>query len=630
MFRLRFGPLGIAVLLPVLLMLATCGKDSPTRPTEPEPPPAPPPPAPVATKIEVTPSSATLMSIGQTVQLTARVLDQNNNPMTGATVTWTSSAVGVATVSAQGLVTAVSNGVARITARSGNVSAGIDVAVMQSAGRIVIDPESATLMSIGETVQLTAAVLDGNGRPVADAVVTWTSGDESVATVSAQGLVTAIKNGIARITARSGNATAGIDVTVMQSAGRVVIDPESATLMSIGETVQLTAAVLDGNGRPVADAVVTWTSSDESVATVSAQGLVTAVNIGTARITARSGNAMDGIDVTVMLSVSSIVIEPAEVTLPYIGATVQLAATALNQDERPVPGAVVTWESSDESVATVDAQGLVTAVMNGVARITARSGDVQHSIVVAVEVLTPNSERDVLVLLYHRLGGPEWNSDTNWLSAEPIGDWHGVGTDAHGYVIGLSLPHNGLKGTIPVQLARLTGLTRLALNGNQLTGEIPPELGLLSSVNHLDLSENELTGSIPGELGDIEKLFVLNLSENNLTGSIPPELGQVGLLTGFRSEPLYRAEFNLGSNQLTGPIPPELGNLVNVHVFSLSRNALTGGIPAELGNLNQVTVLDLNDNQLTGGIPRSSATWRSFSICGFSLTNLYRDLCRSR
>ena len=104
-------------------------------------------------------------------------------------------------------------------------------------------------MSLGETVQLTATVLDGNGQPVANAEVAWSSSDEDVATVNAQGLVTAVGNGSVTITARSGSASASVPVSVMQSAGSVVVEPSTATLMSLGETFQLTASVL-GRQRP--------------------------------------------------------------------------------------------------------------------------------------------------------------------------------------------------------------------------------------------------------------------------------------------------------------------------------------------------------------------------------------------
>ena len=365
-----------------LPLLAACGKDSPTAPEPPAPPP--PPPTPVPTRIEVTPSSVSLNAIGQTLQLTAQVYDQNNAVMSGATVVWSSSDASVAMVSAEGLVTAAGNGSATITARSGSASTSVPVTVMQSAGSIVIEPSSATLMAIGEMVQLSASVLDGNGQPVAGAVVEWSSSDASVATVSAQGLVTAVANGSATVSARSGSASTSIPVTVMQSAGSIAIEPSETTLMSLGETVQLSASVLDGNGQPVSGAVVTWSSSDASVATVSAQGLLTAVANGSVTVTARSGGASASIPVTVMQSAGSIAIEPSSATLMALGETVQLSASVLDGNGQPVSGAVVTWSSSDASVATVSAQGLVTAVANGGATVTVRSGSASASVPVMV------------------------------------------------------------------------------------------------------------------------------------------------------------------------------------------------------------------------------------------------------
>ena len=216
--------IGIAAVL-AFFIVVTCGKDSPTRPTPPpsqpptppptQPPPTPPPTPPQPSRITITPSVATLMSIGQTMQLTAAVLDQNGQPVSGAVVTWSSNNVNVATVSNQGLVTAVGNGTATISARSGSLSQNASVTVRQTVASITIEPAMATLMAIGETAQLTAAVLDENGQPVAGAVVSWSSGDETVATVSSQGLVTAVMNGTATITARAGSFTATAVVTVL-------------------------------------------------------------------------------------------------------------------------------------------------------------------------------------------------------------------------------------------------------------------------------------------------------------------------------------------------------------------------------------------------------------------------------
>ena len=122
-----------------LVTLTACGKDGPTEPTE------PPPPKPVPALIVVSPSSVMLDAIGQTVQLTAQVFDQHNAPMSSAVVTWTSGNDAVATVSAGGQVTAVGNGSASITARSGDASATVNVTIMQTAYGIVIEPQMTTL-----------------------------------------------------------------------------------------------------------------------------------------------------------------------------------------------------------------------------------------------------------------------------------------------------------------------------------------------------------------------------------------------------------------------------------------------------------------------------------------------------
>ena len=555
------------------------------------------------------------MSLGETVQLTASVVDGNGELVSGADVVWSSSDPQVASVSGQGLVTAVGNGSATVTARSGSASASVPVTVMQSAGSVVIEPAMATLMSLGETVQLTASVLDGNGQPVAGAVVAWSSSDPQVASVNGQGLVTAEGNGSATVTARSGSASASVPVTVMQSAGSVVIEPAMATLMSLGETVQLTASVLDGNGQPVAGAVVAWSSSDPQVASVNGQGLVTAEGNGSATVTARSGSASASVPVTVMQSAGSVVIEPAMATLMSLGETVQLTASVLDGNGQPVAGAVVAWSSSDPQVASVNGQGLVTAEGNGSATVTARSGSASAS--VPVSVMGPNPDRAALVALYNETDGPLWINDTDWLSDAPLGDWYGVSTDENGRVIGLGLGQNGLVGNVPSELGSLAELQSLALFQNRLSGPIPPELGSLTVLGNLILSNNRLSGPIPPELGNLTELASLNLNRNELTGPLPPELGKLVNLTELRysgnklTGPLppqlgSLAElgyWNSGDNQLSGSIPPELGNLKNLQNLTLGGNRFSGPIPPELGNLADLQSLSLDDNQLSGSIP---------------------------
>ncbi len=90
---------------------------------------APPPDPRRATNVAVSPATADLSALGATVQLTVEVRDQGGNVIAGATVAWTSNAASVATVDAAGLVTAVGNGTATITAASGGVSGTATVTV---------------------------------------------------------------------------------------------------------------------------------------------------------------------------------------------------------------------------------------------------------------------------------------------------------------------------------------------------------------------------------------------------------------------------------------------------------------------------------------------------------------------
>ncbi|MYG15106.1 MAG: hypothetical protein F4207_01575, partial [Gemmatimonadetes bacterium] len=376
--------------------------------------------------------------------------------------------------------------------------------------------------------------------------------------------------------------------TVPTSIG---ITPSSVTLNSFGETIQLTARLQDQNGTILTGATFTWTSGNTGVATVSDQGLVTAVMNGSAVVTARSGSLSAMVNVTVSQTAGRIVIEPQMASFMALGETVQLKAAIQDRNGHPVAGAEVTWSSNDESVATVNGQGLVTAVGNGSATITARSGSASSGI--SVTVMAPSPDREVLTLLYNATGGPQWIENANWLSEAPLGAWHGVTTNASGRVRKLELSENGLNGQLPVELGNLSYLVRLVLNGNKLEGEIPSSLGQLTNLTSLILTANELTGEIPSELGNLTNLTGLGLSENELTGTIPAELGN---LTRLRS-------LNLEINELTGPVPSTLGNLTDLTYISLNVNRLSGPIPPELGQLGKLEQFRFAGNKFTGTLP---------------------------
>ena len=204
------------------------------------------------------------------------------------------------------------------------------------------------------------------------------------------------------------------------------------------------------------------------------------------------------------------------------------------------------------------------------------------------------ADRAVLMDLYSATGGANWTNSANWDSNAPLDQWHGVTTDATGRVTELSLPENGLAGSIPASLGNLTNLTNLYLKENTLTGPIPSSLANLASLEVLNLDENGLEGSIPSSLGNLTNLWILSLRSNSLAGPIPSSLANLASLV----------HLELADNRLTGTIPTFLGDLTELGVLSLGLNQLQGSIPSSLGLIDLV-LLNLRGNQLSGSIPSS-------------------------
>ena len=226
---------------------------------------------------------------------------------------------------------------------------------------VTLDKTTASLKA-GETVTLTATVNPSNAT---DKTVTWSSSDQTIATVS-NGVVIAKKVGTATITAKAGGRTATCQVTVVATeVTSVTLDKTTASLKA-GETVTLTATVNPSNAT---DKTVTWSSSDQTIATVS-NGVVTAKKVGTATITAKAGSKTATCQVTVVATeVTSVTLDKTTASLKA-GETVTLTATVNPSD---ATDKTVTWSSSDQTIATVS-NGVVTAKKVGTATITAKAG----------------------------------------------------------------------------------------------------------------------------------------------------------------------------------------------------------------------------------------------------------------
>lgn len=257
-----------------------------------------PPPAPTVSTVEVSPASTTI-DVGATTQLSA-VAKASDGTTLARTFTWSSADPARASVSASGLVTAIAPGDnIVITASADGKSGTATVTVRLPPVSTVTVSLGATPLQPGQTTHATAVLKDAAGNTLTGRQVVWASSNADVATVNGAGLVTAVSSGQAQITATSEGKSAGVSLTVVPPPVASVALTVASPSLSVGTTTQATAVLKDAAGNVLAGRTVAFTTSATNIATVDAGGLVTAVSVGTATITATSEGVSGAATVTV-------------------------------------------------------------------------------------------------------------------------------------------------------------------------------------------------------------------------------------------------------------------------------------------------------------------------------------------
>lgn len=220
------------------------------------------PTVPVA--LNVSPASATLVALRDTVRFSASLLDAAGQPIPTSAVQWITADPTVAVVDAGGLVTAVANGTTVVSATSTGLSGTATVIVAQVPARISVEPDSVTLDALGDTLRLMAGAEDRNGHPVAGTTFSWNSSNPSAVAIGANGLVTAVGNGAAEVTASTGGTSGTAIITVRQApaALQVVTGAGQRALAGNRLLEAVTVAVEDKGGSPVAGVEVAFRPAD--------------------------------------------------------------------------------------------------------------------------------------------------------------------------------------------------------------------------------------------------------------------------------------------------------------------------------------------------------------------------------
>src|SRR5438445_544238 len=378
--------------------------------------------APVAA-VTVSPAAPTVQ-VGQTAQLTATPRDANGTPLSGRAVTWASNNTAITVTAPTGQLAigdsvqaTVSTWVRNIAQPPADPATGTPPSVIgtQPAGArgvvdsgpvlnttpggdgairyhvlfaaapsgwvvqdylakivptvpvaaVTVTPASVSVLQ-GQTVQLTATPRHANGNPLTGRVITWQSSNSAIATVNGSGLVSGVAAGgpvTMTATSEGQSGTASITVSGVPVAS-VTVSPASASVPA-GQTQQLTATLRDANGNILTGRAVTWASNNTPVATVTGTGLVSAKVAGSATITATSEGQSGTSAITVTpVPVASVTVTPATAGVA-VGSTVQLTATPKDANGNPLTGRIVTWQSSNNAIASVNGSGLVSGVAAG-------------------------------------------------------------------------------------------------------------------------------------------------------------------------------------------------------------------------------------------------------------------------
>lgn len=328
-------------------------------------------PEPVASIVGLNPIDSVRLGKSTTFQVETR--DAKGNRLTGRTITWTSLNPNVVAVDASGVATGVGLGTTIVTARAGDATATSNVLVQPVATSLVLLPGSSTLQ-VNATRVLTVALTSATGQSIPGRLVTYSSSNPNFATVNGSGVVVGVAPGRATITGEgvldniSGTATIDVVPVLVTS---IAITPPGAQTAYQGLTLQLAATLRDGSGNILTGRTVSWTSSNQSVATVTSNGLVTGVSLGQVQITAESEGVTGFTSVTVAprpVATVELAPNPASVKL---GTSIQMSLDLrdANGNQLTTTGRTITWDSSNKPVATVT-DGVVTGIAVGTANVT--------------------------------------------------------------------------------------------------------------------------------------------------------------------------------------------------------------------------------------------------------------------
>jgi uncharacterized protein YjdB len=274
-----------------------------------------------------------------------------------------------------------------------------DATPPRAVASVGLSPAAQTLI-VGQEVALTASPRDAGGAPIDGRAVSWSSSNQSVARVSAAGLVTAVNAGTASIQATIDGKSGTTQITVVPiPVARVQVTPPALSLAE-GESRALTAIALDASGRVLEGRNIVWLSRDPAIVEVDATGRLIAKRSGSVVVSATVEDQTADVTVTITRRpVATISVSPTGVVL-QVGTTRQLTATLHDASGNSLTDRAVVWTTDSPMVVEVNGTGRLSATGPGYATIVATS----EGKTFGVGVTVVEGDRDAMPhdLVYHR------------------------------------------------------------------------------------------------------------------------------------------------------------------------------------------------------------------------------------
>lgn len=501
--------------------------------------------------IQVTGQNSTLIAgAGEQLTATGGFSNQTQQNLTSS-VTWGTSNSAIATVSSNGMLNAVAAGNCTISASKGGVSGSFQLTVQPALTSISITPVNPTIAA-KTSLQFTATGTFSDGsKKIITATVNWSSSNIAAATIGnsagTTGLALGVAGGQTTITASSGAISNSTTLTVTSAtATSIGIMPGNNPSLDLGIALQFTASATfsDGSQQDVTG-VVTWSSSNSSVASITGGGLATGKDVGSTTISA----AFEGVNAGTLLSVTAANLQSISIqgdSSAPSGITVFFTAIGeFNDGSTRNITQLVNWSSSNNSVISLglnNGQGVtatpgavtITATLGaalGNAGFTVTNAKIASISITPAVVTIPIGGHSHFTAtgVFNDQSTADITSSATWTSNNTAVATVGSSSGSFGTAVGVSTGNASIQASFTANGATATGNTELTVDSGTLTSiALNPSSTLVAAGSSVQYNA---IGNFSDNTSETINQFVTWSSSNTSAATV----SQVGSATGQSS-----------------------------------------------------------------------------------------------